>query len=703
MIRPMSILGGPARRAARASARARAILPPWLGRVAMMWARTRPPVSARSPRMSAALWRTNSSGQRNWPPLARPRSSSTMALALDAPLMRPLAWSAATSDVNPKVRAGAKSRANSCGVTVKLPCWRPMSGCGHSMVTVRRSSLSGATTYVESPSLTLNGAGTVSTSGSPSVSVGPARSRASKYGWKLPSRIGGSGPETSTVRSSISCAATAASRCSTVWIVLSPLPMAVRRSTASTSERRAGTSGFPGRSTRRNTIPCPGGAGRNATSVRAPVCSPVPETADFFRIPRLPPCVIGPPYERLQVVHDLGEPVQGTLRPQELAVIARRIARHGRPQIDVPDHAALHGHARTLPDRDMVGQAGLPREKDLVLHVRATGDARLTGDEAACPDPTVVPYLHQVVDLGPGADDRVVHAAAVDSRVGADFHVVPDDAAAYLRDLARQFTTLPGYVSESVSAEPNPGVQDHAAAHDRAAVAHDVGIELHVVTQHDAVAQHRSGAHADITPESHTLAEHDVRTDRHRILPRRTRADHGRAVHARLPGGLGVQHRNDGEQRHVRVAHQDTTRRPGRAVRNEIRFTEHDGRARLLKILEIAPGSKKGQIVRAGPVERRHTRDGYIRGPRELSVREGRDLAGADTPTGSGGTRAACSSAPPPPSSPAPPFFCRTAAPGPRRPYFGCLSRSITLAVMSRLGSAKRMLLLGASMSKMNE
>src|SRR5205814_1417619 len=52
---------------------------------------------------------------------------------------------AATSLVNPKVRAGASSRANACGVTVKLPAWRPISGCGHSMLTVSRSSFAGAT------------------------------------------------------------------------------------------------------------------------------------------------------------------------------------------------------------------------------------------------------------------------------------------------------------------------------------------------------------------------------------------------------------------------------------------------------------------------------------------------------------------------------------------------------------------------------
>ena len=119
MMRPMSILGAaPVRRDARASARANAMLPLWLGRSATTCARMRAPVSARSPMMSAALWRRNSSGQRSWAPLARPRSSSRMALAGDAPLIRPRALSDSTSLTNPNVRARASSVANAWGVIV---------------------------------------------------------------------------------------------------------------------------------------------------------------------------------------------------------------------------------------------------------------------------------------------------------------------------------------------------------------------------------------------------------------------------------------------------------------------------------------------------------------------------------------------------------------------------------------------------------
>ena len=50
-------------------------------------------------------------------------------------------------------------------------------------------------------------------------------------------------------------------------------------------------------------------------------------------------------------------------------------------------------------------------------------------------DPHVVRDLHEIVDLRPRADDRVVDAAAVDRRVRADLDVVLDEAAADMRNL----------------------------------------------------------------------------------------------------------------------------------------------------------------------------------------------------------------------------------------------------------------------------
>src|SRR3989442_13906148 len=110
-----------------------------------------------------------------------------------------------------------------------------------------------------------------------------------------------------------------------------------RRSPASTSDNRAGICGFRARSTRQNTTPCPAGAGRKVASVRAPVRRPVPETAAFFRTLRLALGLIGPPHERLEAVHDVPEPVQRPLGPQELPMGAGRASRYPTARLDVPD------------------------------------------------------------------------------------------------------------------------------------------------------------------------------------------------------------------------------------------------------------------------------------------------------------------------------------------------------------------------------
>src|SRR5256885_459970 len=105
----------------------------------------------------------------------------------------------------------------------------------------------------------------------------------------------------------------------------------------------------------------------------------------------------------------------------------------------------------------------------------------------------------------------------------------------------------------------------------------------------------------------------------------------------------------------------------------------------------------RSEIVGAGTIERRNAGDGHVGSADEPAVREGRDLAGADAPRG----------APfPPAGPPSPAARCplrrRPAAHGLGAPYFACFSRSITLGVISRLGSAATMLLVGESASKIS-
>ncbi len=84
------------------------------------------------------------------------------------------------------------------------------------------------------------------------------------------------------------------------------------------------------------------------------------------------------------------------------------------------------------------------------------------GDEAVSADAHVVGDLHEIVDLGVFADDRVGHGAAVDGRVGADLDIVLDDDAADLRNALRAGRA--GGEAETVLADPGAGMDDHPVA-----------------------------------------------------------------------------------------------------------------------------------------------------------------------------------------------------------------------------------------------
>src|SRR3954463_2141594 len=66
-------------------------------------------------------------------------------------------------------------------------------------------------------------------------------------------------------------------RCSTVWIFTSPCTSVEARRASPTSSARAGMSITGSRSTRRNTMPVSGGAGRSVMRTLRPVCKPTPE------------------------------------------------------------------------------------------------------------------------------------------------------------------------------------------------------------------------------------------------------------------------------------------------------------------------------------------------------------------------------------------------------------------------------------------
>ena len=71
--------------------------------------------------------------------------------------------------------------------------------------------------------------------------------------------------------------------------------------------------------------------------------------------------------------------------------------------------------------------------RDVVAHDARSRKYPKPGDYAIAADADVMGDLHEIVDLGALADDRIGHGAAIDGGVGADLDIVLDDDPADLR------------------------------------------------------------------------------------------------------------------------------------------------------------------------------------------------------------------------------------------------------------------------------
>ena len=149
--------------------------------------------------------------------------------------------------------------------------------------------------------------------------------------------------------------------------------------------------------------------------------------------------------------------------------LVERRGRKSRPALagrNVMHQPRSGGKLCTASDRQMIGNSGAATELNAVAERHRTGQPDFSGDHAAAADADIVGDLHEVVDLGALADDRVGHGAAIDGGVGADLDVVLDDDAADLRQpLGR---TRPGDETEPLAPDLGAAENEHPVADQRA-------------------------------------------------------------------------------------------------------------------------------------------------------------------------------------------------------------------------------------------
>jgi len=120
--------------------------------------------------------------------------------------------------------------------------------------------------------------------------------------------------------------------------------------------------------------------------------------------------------------------------PKEFLARLRWTPEQRRASGHVRDNSSLRADLAALSNAQMTRHGRLTTNLNEILQDSRASDADLRYDYAAASKPDVVANLRQIIDAGPGSDDRVAGRTSIDRGVGAYFHVVLYDHATKLRN-----------------------------------------------------------------------------------------------------------------------------------------------------------------------------------------------------------------------------------------------------------------------------
>src|SRR3954451_7822367 len=131
----------------------------------------------------------------------------------------------------------------------------------------------------------------------------------------------------------------------------------------------------------------------------------------------------------------LGQPLHRNNLPKPLLGRFRKMTAPTAIGRDVILDRAHRGDLGAVADLEVVVDAHLGAQRDIVPDRQAAREPDLGREQAVPADGHIVADLDLIVDFGALADHGIAQAAAVDGGVGADLNVVLDQDAAGLRHL----------------------------------------------------------------------------------------------------------------------------------------------------------------------------------------------------------------------------------------------------------------------------
>ena len=216
-------------------------------------------------------------------------------------------------------------------------------------------------------------------------------------------------------------------------------------------------------------------------------------------------------HQCLQISHDFAKSEHRGLSAHAVPVRSCRGASVVGTLGHISAQPALGCQPRPIAYGKMAGDSDLARHDHFVSNAAAATDAYLRGNETTLADPDVVGDLNEVVDLGSGPDDGIVDAPAIDTGIGANLHIILDDATSDVRK--PPVASLPGVEAEPDPTEDGAGLDQYPVPDHRSPMANHSRIEDRGLSHYDALFEKYPGTQSapvtqlDVVPQN-TLGAH---------------------------------------------------------------------------------------------------------------------------------------------------------------------------------------------------
>lgn len=166
-----------------------------------------------------------------------------------------------------------------------------------------------------------------------------------------------------------------------------------------------------------------------------------------------------------------------------------------------------------IPNLDMIGYPALTTHDYVLSCFNRPGQGAQSGDGAVLSDIIVVGYLNHVVDLGPSPDDGRAESGPVDAGVASYLDIIFNDYFSHLGNLDL-ISGLIQNISESISAQYRPGVNDAAIADLDILIHRDIGVDSGLRAYLGIQANEGPRADDRSSADSHSCLDHRPGLDR---------------------------------------------------------------------------------------------------------------------------------------------------------------------------------------------